>query len=105
MTLSLPKSWFLYLLVCADGSYYSGVARDLEERLRKHYAGRGAKYTSDRRPVRLAWCMASESYTEARALEAQLKGWSREKKKRLVAGSLRLRSGSPLRSDKSHRSP
>jgi len=45
MTLSLPKSWFLYLLVCADGSYYSGVARDLEERLRKHYAGRGAKST------------------------------------------------------------
>jgi len=45
MTLSLPKSWFLYLLECADGTYYVGVAPNLEERLKKHNAGRGAKST------------------------------------------------------------
>ncbi len=37
------KGWFVYLLECADGTYYTGVAPDLEERLRKHNAGRGAK--------------------------------------------------------------
>ena len=51
MTLSLPKSWFLYLLECADGTYYVGVAPNLEERLKKHYAGRGAKYTLETNPV------------------------------------------------------
>jgi len=69
------------------------VAPNLEERLKKHNAGRGAKYTSGRRPVRLVWFHRCDSYAEARTLEAQLKGWSREKKSRLAVGSLRLRSG------------
>ena len=99
-----PKGWFVYLLQCADSTYYAGVAPDLEERLRKHNCGRGAKYTRGRRPVRLVWSHHCESYAQARAWEAQLKSWSRQKKRRLIAGSLRLRSGSPLRSDKSHRS-
>lgn len=87
------KGWFCYLLKCADGTYYTGVAPDLQERLRKHNAGRGAKYTRGRRPVRLVWSRLCDSYAQARALEAQLKGWSRERKQRLVAASLRLRSG------------
>ncbi len=87
------KGWFVYLLECADGTYYTGVAPDLEERLRKHNAGRGAKYTRGRRPVWLVWSHLCGSYAQARSLEAQLKGWSREKKRQLVKGSLRLGSG------------
>ncbi|MGH9803705.1 MAG: GIY-YIG nuclease family protein [Candidatus Acidiferrales bacterium] len=90
---SESKGWFVYLLACADRSYYTGVAPNLEERIKKHNAGYGAKYTRGRRPVRLVWSHRCSSYAEARALEAQLKGWSREKKGRLVVGSLRLRSG------------
>ena len=84
------KGWSCYLLECADGTYYTGVAPDLEERLKKHNAGRGAKYTRGRTPVRLVWSQHCSSYAAARALEAQLKGWSREKKRRLARGSLRL---------------
>ncbi|MGH9863309.1 MAG: GIY-YIG nuclease family protein [Candidatus Acidiferrales bacterium] len=50
---SASKGWFVYLLECADGTYYTGVAPDVEERLQKHNAARGAKYTRGRRPVRL----------------------------------------------------
>ena len=84
----MAKGWFCYLLECADGTYYAGVAPDLQERLRKHNAGRGAKYTRGRRPVRLVWSKPCASYGEARTLEAQLKDWSREKKRALIAGSL-----------------
>ena len=84
------KGWCCYLLECADGSYYVGVATDLDDRLHEHQAGQGARYTRGRRPVRLVWCQSCASYAEARALEAQLKGWSHEKKCRLAKGSLRL---------------
>ena len=94
----MAKDWSCYLLECADGTYYTGVARDLQERLRKHNSGRGAKYTRGRRPVRLAWSQPCGSYGQARALEAQLKSWSRERKRRLEDGSLRL---VPLRGTRS----
>jgi putative endonuclease len=84
--------WYVYLLQCADGTYYSGVALDLKERLRKHNAGRGARYTRGRRPVRLVWSLRCSSYAQARAREAQLKRWSRADKRRLAQGSLRLPS-------------
>jgi len=78
------------LLECADGTYYVGVATDLKDRLLQHNKGQGARYTRGRRPVRLVWSQSCANYAEARALEARLKRWSREKKKQLVAGSLRL---------------
>ena len=88
--MSESKGWSCYLLACADGSYYVGVATDLSERVEEHNSGRGAKHTGLRRPVSLAWSQKCISYAEARALEARLKGWSREKKRQLVTGSLRL---------------
>ncbi len=88
--MSESKGWHVYLLECADGTYYAGVAPDLDARLKKHNAGRGAKYTRGRTPVRLVWCQLCDSYAAARAAEAQLKGWDREKKGLLVVGSLRL---------------
>ena len=78
----------MYLLKCADRTYYAGVTSDLEERLKKHNAGRGAKYTRGRRPVHLVWSRLCDSYAAARALEAQLKDFTRKKKGLLVAGSL-----------------
>ena len=84
------KGWSCYILECGDRSYYVGVATDLREREEEHNSGHGAKHTRLRRPVRLVWSRECSSYAQARALEARLKGWSREKKKRLIAGSLRL---------------
>ena len=88
--MSDPKGWSCYILECADHSYYVGVATDVADRLQEHNSGQGAKYTRGRRPVRLAWSRACADHAEARALETRLKGWSREKKRRLILGSLRL---------------
>ncbi len=91
--MSESKGWSCYLLQCADGSYYVGVATDLAERVEEHNSGRGAKHTRLRRPVSLAWSQECTSYAEARALEARLKGWTRQKKRQLAVGSLRLDQG------------
>lgn len=91
--MSESKGWFCYLLRCADGTYYVGVATDLAKRLARHNAGRAAKYTRGRVPVHLVWSERCRNYADARALEARLKGWSPAKKQQLAAGSLRLRSG------------
>ncbi len=88
--MSESKGWSCYLLECSDGSYYAGVAVDLGERLKEHNAGTGSRHTRLRRPVRLVWSQRCENYAQARAWEARLKGWSREKKKRLAVGSVRL---------------
>jgi putative endonuclease len=88
--MSESKGWYCYMLECADRSYYVGVAIDVEDRLREHNSGRGAQHTRLRRPVRLMWSRACADFAEARAVEARLKGWSREKKRLLIVGSLRL---------------
>ncbi len=92
--MSESKGWSCYLLQCADGSYYVGVATDLAERLEEHNSGRGAKHTRLRRPVSLAWSQECTSYAEARTLEARLKGWTREKKEAIGRGFSSTRSGS-----------
>ncbi len=78
--------WYVYLLRCRDGSFYTGVARDLERRLRQHngeLAG-GARYTRGRRPVELVWSEACADRGAAQAREAQVRKLSRAEKLRLV---------------------
>jgi putative endonuclease len=87
---SESKGWFSYILECADRSYYVGVATDVANREREHNCGQGTKHTRLRLPVRVVWFRQCSSYAEARTVEARLKGWSRAKKSRLIAGSLRL---------------
>jgi len=49
------KCWFLYLLRCSDHALYTGITTDLEKRIAKHNAGKGAKYTCGRRPTQLVY--------------------------------------------------
>lgn len=80
---------FLYILRCADGSYYVGTTRkDLEERIGEHNAGVFGGYTSTRRPVSLVFSDWFDSVVDAITAERQLKGWSRAKKEALVRGEL-----------------
>ena len=88
--MSESKGWSCYILECQDHSYYVGVATDVNDRAQEHNSGHGAKHTRLRRPVRLVWSRSCADYAEARAVEARLKGWSREKKRLLIEGSLRL---------------
>ena len=68
---------FVYIVRCADGSLYTGYARDPHQREKVHNTGRGARYTSGRRPVALAYIEACASKSEALKREWQLKRWPR----------------------------
>ena len=86
------QEWFFYILRCQDDSLYSGITVDLEDRLKEHNKGTGAKYTSVRRPVRLVYYERYDNVSKARKREEQIKGWSKTKKERLIGGFPRLRS-------------
>ena len=78
---------FLYILECADGSYYAGTARSsLEKRVAEHNAGTFGGYTAQRRPVTLVFSQWFDRITDAIAAERQVKGWSRAKKEALIRG-------------------
>ena len=79
---------FVYMLQCADGSYYVGSATgdDLSKRVAEHEAGAYPGYTSARRPVRLVWSEHFDRIVDAIAVERKIKGWSRAKKEALIKG-------------------
>src|SRR5258708_7131178 len=77
----------LYILLCADGSYYCGTARrGLDARVAEHNAGIFGGYTAKRRPVTLVFSQWFERITDAIAAERQVKGWTRAKKEALMRG-------------------
>jgi predicted GIY-YIG superfamily endonuclease len=78
--------YFVYIVQCADGSFYVGHTADLEERVKLHNEGRGALWTACRRPVVLAYQERQASEERAIARERQLKHWTRAKKLALIAG-------------------
>ena len=80
------KPFFVYLLRCADGSFYAGHTDDLVLRVAQHQAGEVEGYTHSRRPVELVWSQETASRLEALSAERQIKGWSRAKKLALIAG-------------------
>ena len=83
----MDKEYFLYILECADGSFYTGITRDLERRLHVHQQGLDHHaYTYRRRPVKLVWSQAFASLNDAFQRERQIKGWSHPKKEALIRG-------------------
>jgi predicted GIY-YIG superfamily endonuclease len=82
---------FVYIVRCADGSLYTGYARDPRARARAHNAGRGARYTCGRRPVRLVYSEPFESLSAALKREYELKQWTRAQKQALVTNARRSR--------------
>jgi len=80
---------FVYIVRCADGSLYTGYARDPHARLYLHNNGRGARYTAGRRPVKLVYSEACESRSDALKREYELKQWPRRRKQQLVRGASR----------------
>ena len=90
------KNWFVYILQCIDGTYYTGITNNLEKRIKIHNKKQGARYTSQRLPVKLCYSMGGYTQSEARKEEIVLKDWSRAKKEKLIKGIVerpsRLRS-------------
>lgn len=79
-------SHHVYILACADGSYYTGYTTNLARRVAEHEAGKGAKYTRGRTPVELVYTESFDSRSAAMSREYEIKQLSRAEKERLVAG-------------------
>lgn len=77
---------WMYILECADRSYYVGSTKDIERRLWEHQSGLGAKYTSRRLPVKLVYSEEYERVSDAFYREKQVQGWSRAKREALIKG-------------------
>ena len=75
---------FIYIVRCADGSLYTGYARDPRARVRVHNSGNGARYTAGRRPVRLVYTEACSSLSDALKREYAVKQLPRVEKHQLV---------------------
>jgi len=76
--------YFTYLARCNDGTLYTGSCIDLKAREAKHNEGKGAKYTRQRRPVKIIYFEQFESLGESRKREAQIKRWTKIKKENSV---------------------
>ena len=81
------KKGFVYILECADGSYYTGSTKNLEQRLLQHRNGEGANHTKKRLPVKLVYFEGFSRIDEAFYREKQIQGWSRKKKEALIEGA------------------
>jgi predicted GIY-YIG superfamily endonuclease len=79
-------SFWVYILKCADDSYYVGHTDNLDARMWHHNEGKIAGYTSTRLPVRLVFSQDHPTREEALASERQIKGWSRKKKEAMIRG-------------------
>ena len=75
---------YVYILECADGSFYTGATNDLEHRLDQHQNGKGAKYIKGRLPVKLVYCEEFENVKDAFYREKQIKRLIRKEKEELI---------------------
>lgn len=77
--------WSVYILRCGDGSLYTGISTDVEARVKKHAAGKGAAYTRSHKPITLVWTKHMSSESAARKREAAIKKMTKREKERLIA--------------------
>lgn len=71
---------YVYIVECSDGTLYTGYSKDYEKRIRAHNAGRGAKYTSTRLPVKLVYLQALATVSDAMRREREIKKMTRPEK-------------------------
>ena len=79
-------SFWVYILRCADSSYYTGHTDNLEKRIGEHQCGLSDSYTTGRLPVELVFSQECSTREEALSAEQQIKGWSRKKKEAMMRG-------------------
>lgn len=82
------RGW-MYILECADGSYYTGSTTDIGTRFQQHAKGLGANHTKKRLPVKLVYLEEFQRIDEAFKREKQVQGWSRDKKHALIHGNFK----------------
>lgn len=81
----MNNSWYIYIVECCDGSFYTGITTDIDRRLLEHnFSFKAAKYTRSRRPVKLVYKEASQNRSTASKREYQIKKMKRKDKVILV---------------------
>ena len=83
--------WFIYILRCADGSLYTGIAKDLKRRCQQHNNGSASRYTRSRRPTKQVWHEEQPSRSSALKREAAIKALTRRAKLAMIR--LRRKAG------------
>ncbi len=81
---SPEENWFVYILTCSDGSFYTGVTNNLDKRFKCHQGGRGARYTRTRLPVTLSYSEDCKNRSEALIREYKVKRLPKKKKAELM---------------------
>ena len=81
----MNKTWYLYILECGDGTLYAGITDDVERRLAQHSAGKGAKYTRGRGPLKLVYQEICGSHSDALKREHFVHRMTRQEKLNLIA--------------------
>jgi len=79
--------WYVYIIECGDGSYYTGMTWKPDTRWEQHISGLGSKYTAIHKPKKLVYVEEFTVHEEAKNREKQIKGWTREKKEKLINGA------------------
>lgn len=84
------REWWMYVLTCADGSFYCGITTNIEERVKVHNKGQGSKYVRSRLPAQLTYQKGPLKYTDALRLERQFKQLTKEQKQAVINGERQL---------------
>ena len=80
--------YFIYILLCSDGSFYTGSTNNVEKRFKDHTEGHGARYTKSHKPVKIIYKEEFVTKSDALKREAAIKGWSKKTKLALIKGQL-----------------
>ncbi|MEI7816287.1 MAG: GIY-YIG nuclease family protein [Desulfuromonadales bacterium] len=78
-------TWHVYIIICSDQSFYTGITTDIERRFRQHAEGRGAKYFRGRQPLQVVYREGDHSRSSASKRETEIKSMSRAEKSAMVA--------------------
>jgi putative endonuclease len=78
------NKYYVYILQCNDGTYYTGYTNDLERRIKLHNSGKGAKYVKGRGPVKLVYCKEYKYYKNALNAERDIKTYARKEKEEII---------------------
>lgn len=76
--------WFVYIILCMDGSFYTGCSNDVQKRFFDHKNGKGGRYTRSHKPVKVIYQENLPTHSEALKREREIKSWTREKKIRIL---------------------
>lgn len=91
----MGTNWYVYILRCGDGSFYTGITDNVERRLEAHRTGKGAKYTRGRGPLTLVYQEIQGDKSSALRREYRIKHMSHPEKQKLITEAERLRKTEP----------